>query len=452
MGKNIDALLEKLSMDYFEAINLSAARKREIFSQIRKDLSVNREHLLALILKEIKLTEKDAEKEIDRAYYTFQLAEENADFIKDRRLIRNGKEIIERRLARGPLLAITPFSSPLSSPAHKIALGILVGTSVLFKPSPLANKTGRALFDIINLATNGKYVYFINSNDERELKKIVSDNRIGIISFTGGYKTGEKIIKAGGIKKYHMELVGGNSLVIFTPDYDMYNSQLLGKVLDGIVAKNGQRCVSIKHIFIPAEHKDFIIKLQNVFISLKKEIHKDFLNGKRNILGTLITSEYAQQSETKIRAILRYLKDFTTLVELERENDYLLPSLYVVHKITKNLVRHNLQYDLPGPIVLVYFYNKRLEYKQILDALKNDYLQSGLQLSVFTNNRLLIKEISKNLIWGGIIVNDIPTYRDEFMSFGGFGKAGLGKEGFFETVYAYTDPRVIVYNNFIENK
>ena len=62
----------------------------------------------------------------------------------------------------------------------------------------------------------------------------------------------------------------------------------------------------------------------------------------------------------------------------------------------------------------------------------------------FCKNIKLIKEKIANLLWGGIIINDFPTYRDSFMSFGGFGRAGLGKEGFYETVNVFTDPQLIV--------
>ncbi len=86
-----------------------------------------------------------------------------------------------------------------------------------------------------------------------------------------------------------------------------------------------------------------------------------------------------------------------------------------------------------------------LKYKQILSSLKNDYIRSGLQLSFFTKNNLSISNFLNNLVWGGVVINDIPTFRDEFMSFGGFGKAGLGKEGFFETLNLYTDPQTVVY-------
>lgn len=439
-------LLEKLAKDFFQIANLDASEKRQIFSEIKKGILTNRNNLRNLIIKEIKFTQKDAEREVDRAYKTFAVAEKHADYTVKRELIRNGKKIMEKRVARGPLLAITPFSSPLSSPAHKIASGLLAGTSILLKPSRFAKLTGKTLFEIIRKVTRGRYVYFYANNDNKELQRIISDDRIGIISFTGSYKTGKKIIQRGGIKKYHMELTGGNSPVIFTPEFNKYTDLLAEKLLDGITAKNGQRCVSIKHIFIPTGKKAFISKLQDKMHSIKAEILKDFRKGKKEILGSLITIEYAKNTERKVHKILRLAKKSSPLIELRRKEEFLFPAMYEIYEMNENLIKSILEFDLPGPVVFIYLYKNIVEYKKILLALKNDYIRSGLQLSFYTDKASLIKETSQNILWGGIIVNDIPTFRDEFMSFGGFGKAGLGKEGFFETINAYTDPQVLVYN------
>ncbi len=445
MKNKTSEILAKLSTDYFKALNLTYKKKKEIFSKIKKEILINKKQLLHLIIKEIKLTEKDAEKEILRAYKTFDIAEQQSDYNAEKEISKNGIVIKEKRLARGPLFAITPFSSPLSSPAHKISLGIMAGSSILFKPSHLAKQTGKTLFEIISKATKGQYIYFYEEGSQKDLQKIISNDRIGIISFTGAYETGKEIIKTGGVKKYHMELSGGNSPIIFAEDYTDYSDELIERIVDGILAKNGQRCVSIKHIFIPLKQKEFIKKIKNILLSIKFKIKKDFAKAKKNLLGPLITKEYAMDSEMKVNYILQQSKNYITMIKFKRQKDYVFPTMYLIQNYDKEILKKNLEFDLPGPIVFVYLYKNPTEYGQILASLKNDYIRSGLQLSFFTKNNLSISNFLNNLVWGGVIVNDIPTFRDEFMSFGGFGKAGLGKEGFFETLNLYTDPQVIVY-------
>jgi acyl-CoA reductase-like NAD-dependent aldehyde dehydrogenase len=442
-----EKLLKQLSLSYFEMIDLDQKSKKEIFSKIKKGLKANKSKLKKLIVSEVKLTENDAEKEIERAYKTFSFANENTNYLSVKEITRNGKRILEKRIARGPLLVITPFSSPLSSPAHKISLGIIAGTSILFKPSGFAKETGKLLFEIIKKATNGKYIYYCGDYSRKEMETIIRDERIGIISFTGGYETGKKIIQSGGVKKYHMELAGGNSSVIFSPEYKKYDDLLTRKLLDGILAKNGQRCVSIKHIFIHKKESEFILKICGRMLALKQELIKDISIGNKTILGPLITETYARETENKVKIVLGKNKNFKNLIKIERSKALLFPTIYSTEIINTNSIKDNLSYDLPGPVVFVYLYKNKSDYEKILAAFKNDYVQSGLQLSLYTENSKSIKDFSNNLLWGGIIVNDIPTFRDEFMSFGGFGKSGLGKEGFFETLNVYTDPQVIVQSS-----
>ncbi len=439
-------VLEKLESDYFDAIHLSAQLKKKIFSDIKSGILLNRKHLEKLITEEIKLTQKDAVREVERAIETFALAEKNAKYAIKQRIEKTGKIITEQNTARGPLLAITPFSSPLSSPAHKIALGILSGTSVLFKPSRHAKLTGNAFFKIVRKATKGKYVYFCDKSGKK-LDDILSDERIGIISFTGSYEIGERIIKKGGVKKYHMELSGGNSSVIFTPDYQNFSSELVDKLFNGILAKNGQRCVSIKHIFVSKEQTKFLETFLSRLDYIKQEIESDLENGKKKILGPMITQSSALLLEKKVGNILRkYHRKITPFIKIERKEDFIYPSAYKVVNFDRNLVKNILSYDLSGPVLFFYVYKNLAEYQEVIKGFERDYIRSGIQLSFFTNKISEIPNLVKNIVWGGIVVNEIPTLRDEFMSFGGFGRAGIGKEGFFETVQAYTDPKIIAYN------
>ncbi len=441
----VDAVLRPLAEDFFIATKLDITTKKRIFSAIHKGIEDRRTELLEVIVDEVKLTHLDANKEINRAHDTFKFATNKADYVTSTHTAVGDKIIFEKRLARGPLLAITPFSSPLSSAAHKISMGLLAGTSVLFKPSPLALRSGRLLYEIIKKATDNKYVYFCDSTNEEVLSAIVADERVGIVSFTGSYEIGKKIIQIGGVKKYHMELSGGNAPIIFSPDFENYDEQLVNALLDGITAKNGQRCVSVKHLFLPIERIDFIRRLQEKLQALKDQTTDQLTIGQPTELGPLITQEYAKKAEQIVEKILHVSNDIESYIELERKGAYVLPSMYVIKQIESSFVQKVFAYDVPGPVVFVHFYNNKAEYDQIFTTLKHDYVRSGLQLSVYLGSETSPKTIVEDLLWGGIIFNDIPTFRHDAMSFGGFGRSGLGKEGWFETLQMYTDPQTIVY-------
>ncbi len=153
-----------------------------------------------------------------------------------------------------------------------------------------------------------------------------------------------------------MELSGGNSLIIFAEDYDDYSDELTEKIVDGILTKNGQRCISIKHIFITLKQKEFINKIKDRLLSIKFKMQEKFLNSKKNLLGPLITKEYALDSETKVIFILQQAKNYTTMIKFERQEDYIFPTMYIIKNYNKKILKKILEFDLPGPIVFVYLY------------------------------------------------------------------------------------------------
>ena len=304
MNKSLEDKLSFASAEFFKIQNLSLEEKRNIFKKIIELLEMNRNNLSKSIQEEVKLTENDAQPEVERAIETFHTAIQFINTILTVEKKYRGKIIVERRRPRGPLLIITPFSSPLSSPAHKIACGLIASTSILFKPATLSKKTGTLLFKLIKKATNGNYIELLDTSSQKDLEQIVRDERIGIVSFTGGYETGKKIIQMGGVKKYHMELSGGNSSIIFSPEYQTFDDDLLNSIVNGVIAKNGQRCVSVKHIFIPQSKREFIENLQKKFITIREALEKDHAVAVRKILGPLITEDYVNQTEKKIRHLL----------------------------------------------------------------------------------------------------------------------------------------------------
>ncbi|OGK14335.1 hypothetical protein A3A93_03320 [Candidatus Roizmanbacteria bacterium RIFCSPLOWO2_01_FULL_38_12] len=443
MNTTLERKLSFISAEFFKAQFISVEEKRSIFKKIIKSLETNKRNLSKTIQEEVKLTELDSQKEVQRAIDTFNTAIQFANTIQTTKKEYKGKIILERRRPRGPILVITPFSSPLSSPAHKIACGLIASTSILFKPSAFSKKIGKLLFEIIKKATKRHFIELIDTSIQKDLEDIVSDERIGIISFTGGYDTGKKIIQLGGVKKYHMELSGGNSSVIFAPDYKKFDDKLLHNIIDGIIAKNGQRCVSIKHLFIHKTQSLFIEKLRNELLKIREELEKDSKNAIKKSIGPLINEHYVNQTHKNIQNLLKG-KEYKSLLPFKRKKDLMYPSLYMFPSLNVKDIRFHLEYDLSGPIVFIYTYSSYKEYAEIINSFRNDYVRSGLQLSIFTFAKIPDNLLTKDLLWGGIIINDIPTYRSDFMSFGGFGRAGLGKEGFVETIFAYTDPQVIV--------
>lgn len=434
-----DVLLSFAERRFFSTRSKSWSDRQKLCLSVKIQLEKKRTALVNAIRDEIRFTETDATREVDRAIRTFHLAgslTQNPLIIKRR---VGQKLILEQRIPRGPLLAITPFSSPVSSPAHKIAAGILIGTSILWKPAKQSRRTAVLFYKCLRDAGATVLVEIFLRDSVKDVRKIIKDERIGIVSFTGAYVTGKKIIQAGGIKKYHMELSGGNAAVIFLPDFQKYNSTLLTNLVEAIIAKNGERCVSVKHIFLPATQRPFIKKLiSNLRMFRNPRKSNDLLPR----LGPMISESYAKKSEHAVGQALDSHVDFINNLPFFRAKNFVFPAAYTTSLFTPKQIHSILSVDIPGPIVFIYFYTKK-SYGSLFKPFQNDYIQSGLQLSLFTNSAQSIQKATQSIFWGGIIINDMPTFRDDRIPFGGFGKAGLGKESFFETLTAFTDPQII---------
>ena len=114
MNPQLNTLLDSLMSEFFIAANIQTATKRQIFQTISDGIKTQENELRELVVEEVKLTPVDAQKEVDRARKTFELAALHAHYIKESSIVLSDKILYEKRVARGPLLAITPFSSPLS--------------------------------------------------------------------------------------------------------------------------------------------------------------------------------------------------------------------------------------------------------------------------------------------------------------------------------------------------
>ncbi|MFN4130241.1 MAG: aldehyde dehydrogenase family protein, partial [Paracoccaceae bacterium] len=183
------------------------------------------EHFASQITAEAGKTIRQARKEVTRCINTLKLSAEEAK--------RGAGEVIpfdtyagsENRMGwftREPLgiiLAITPFNDPLNLVAHKLGPAIAGGNAVILKPSELAPLSALALVDVLIEAGLPAEVVTPVVGGPDFGAALVSIRSIRMISFTGGFKTGEAISRLAGLKKLAMDL-GGNAPVIVMADAD----------------------------------------------------------------------------------------------------------------------------------------------------------------------------------------------------------------------------------------
>ena len=162
---------------------------------------------------------KTARAEIDRAVFTFAVAAEESVRIggewlpMDLQASTAGRMAIVRRFPLGPIAAITPFNFPLNLVAHKVAPAIAAGCTMVLKPAPKTPLCALLLTEIVEKAGWPAGALNTLSLSNEDAARMVADDRLKLLTFTGSGAVGWALKARAGKKKVALEL-GGNAAVI----------------------------------------------------------------------------------------------------------------------------------------------------------------------------------------------------------------------------------------------
>jgi len=361
---------------------------------------------------------KAARVEAERAVFTFSLAAEAAKgFSREQDhpvRMPDGSALPGklRRFPLGPIAAITPFNFPLNLVAHKLAPAIAAGNTVVLKPAPQtplsALKLARLLFDS-GLPPAALHVLPMSNETAAAL---VRDERCKMLSFTGSAQVGWELKLQAGKKRVVLEL-GGNAAVIVHSDSD--SAHAAARCAAGGFGYAGQSCISVQRIYAQREiFEEFTAALVAAVKALKvgdpRDDHVD--------VGPLIReSDAVRVMEWIAEAVGDGAK---LLCGGKRDGAFVSPAVLTGtrphHKVNRE--------EVFGPLVTVE------PYGTFADALEraNDS-RYGLQAGVFTGDGGLIEQAFAALEVGGMVMNEVPTFRSDAMPYGGVKDSGLGREG-----------------------
>ncbi len=264
-GDKIGTVPQSTKQDVLNAIDLAkigeitgrkmpAAKRIAILKKAVTIMEREFNVLSNLIATEGIKTIVQARKEVTRAINTMQLSSEEAGRIIGETIPFNavpGSEDrfgYETKFPIGIVVAITPFNDPLNLVCHKLGPAIAAGNPVILKPSdytPLvAIKFGEILFES---GLPKEMLSVITGSPETFGDSLISDERVRLISFTGGLEAAKVIQRKAGLKKIVMEL-GSNSPVIVLSDANL--EEAVKSCVSGAFYASGQNCVGVKRIFI----------------------------------------------------------------------------------------------------------------------------------------------------------------------------------------------------------
>ncbi|MEM7666243.1 MAG: aldehyde dehydrogenase family protein [Pseudomonadota bacterium] len=362
----------------------------------------------------------DSEGEVTRLIDTFRIAAEEA--------VRNYGEVMPldiserargysamwKRVPIGPCSFISPFNFPLNLAAHKIAPAIAMGCPFVMKPAsktPLGALIMGEVLAECDVLPEGAFSILPASRDGADL--FTEDERLKLLSFTGSPAVGWELKAKAGKKKVVLEL-GGNAAVIVDKDADLDDA--LERIIFGAFYQSGQSCIGVQRIII---HEDVYDTFKPMLVEKTKTLIAGDPKNRETFVGPMISEGEANRLKGWIDEAIEGGADLLTGGGLSNGNMLEATLLENVHRDAKALNEEAF-----GPLAIL---QKFSSFDEALDEVNRSMF--GLQAGIFTRDLFQMYDAWDELDVGGIVINDVPSYRVDNMPYGGVKDSGLGREG-----------------------
>jgi acyl-CoA reductase-like NAD-dependent aldehyde dehydrogenase len=412
---------------------LPAYERGAILRNISAGIKARREELGRLLSLEAGKPIRDALVEVDRAVLTFRLGAEEAERMigetipLDIAAASKGRMGITRRFPIGPIAAISPFNFPLNLAAHKVSPAIASGNPIVLKPPSKDPLTMLTVAEIIEEAGAPAGSVSILPMSRELGDRMVSDERFKLLTFTGSPSVGWRMKERAGKKKVVLEL-GGNAGVIVDKTADL--DWAVKRCLTGAFAYAGQVCISVQRMFV---HEDIWDAFMAKFVEGARGLKVGDPLDPQTDVGPMVDGNAASRTQRWVDEALA--AGGKALLGGRADNNFFPPTILTDVPATAQVCSN----EAFAPLVVAF------PFGDIGDAIRqvNDSM-FGLQTGVFTNDLGAAWQSFNELEVGGVIVNDVPTYRTDHMPYGGVKDSGLGREGLRWAIEDMTELRIMV--------
>jgi glyceraldehyde-3-phosphate dehydrogenase (NADP+) len=258
---------------------------------------------------------------------------------------------------------------------------------------------------------------------------LVTDERVRMISFTGGTEAGVNIVHKAGLKKIGMEL-GSNSPVIVAEDADL--SLAVESSVSGAFWAVGQNCIGVQRIYI---HEKIYDRFEKMFVDRTKKMKVGRQLEEDTDMGPMITESEAARVEKWVNEAVQL--GARLLTGGTRQGTVFQPTVLADVPEQATIARE----EVFGPAVCLF------KVKSLDEAVaRANSVRFGLHAGVFTRDINTAFNLIKGLEVGGVMVNDSSDYRIDMMPFGGVKHSGLGREGIKFALLEMTEPKVVCFN------
>ncbi|MFM2372559.1 MAG: hypothetical protein RIS85_2281 [Pseudomonadota bacterium] len=398
---------------------LASYEKRDVLDHCVRRFAERKDELAYALCIEAGKPIADSEGEVGRLIDTFRIAAEEAT--------RNYGEIqpldisprakgymgMWKRVPIGPCSFISPFNFPLNLAAHKIAPAIAVGCPFVMKPASMTPLGAIIMGEVLaecDILPEGAFSILPASRDGADL--FTTDDRLKLLSFTGSPGVGWDLKAKAGKKKVVLEL-GGNAAVVVDKDADLEHA--LARIVFGGYYQSGQSCIHVQRVII---HADIYDTFRDMLTAKVKELKSGDPKQRETFIGPMISAKEAQRLKTWIDAAVA--GGATLLAGGGCEGNMLEAAL--LEGCSRDMDVYTE--EAFGPVVIL---SKFTDWDAALDEVNDS--KFGLQAGLFTSDLHKVMDAWDRLDVGGIVVNDVSSYRVDNMPYGGVKDSGLGREG-----------------------
>ncbi len=411
---------------------LGAHRRRDVLLHCVERFREREEELIEVLIVEGGKVRRDAKGEVKRLIETFQVAAEEATRIggevipMDISPRTEGYTGMYKRVPIGPVSFITPFNFPYNLVAHKVAPAIAAGCPFILKPAGKTPVGALLIGEILAECDLPEGAFSILCVEREHAARFTEDDRLKLLSFTGSDLVGWKLKAAAGKKPVVMEL-GGNAACLIDHDVDLDDA--IGRVVFGGFYQSGQSCVSVQRVLV---HDDIYEAFRTQFCEQVGKLPGGDPRDENTWIGPLITEDDASRVVDWIDEAVN--GGGKLLVGGQREGSIVRPAV-VENPPADSKLREE---EVFGPVVTLERFS---DFDRALDEINDS--RYGLQAGLFIRDIGKINKAWNRLEAGGVIINDVPSFRVDHMPYGGVKDSGLGREGIRYAIKDMTEIRLL---------
>jgi acyl-CoA reductase-like NAD-dependent aldehyde dehydrogenase len=428
-----DAAVRAAERAFAVTRRMAAYERGHLLRELSARVAARRDELAELITAEAGKPIRDARVEVDRASLVFRLGAEEAERMHGEviplDLMPSSRERvgITRRFPIGPIAGISPFNFPLNLAVHKLAPAIASGNPIVLKPAskdPLVMlRVGEVLEE---LGVPEGMVSILPMTREMG-DRMVADDRFKLLTFTGSPAVGWRMKGRAGKKKVVLELGGNAGLIV---DRSASLDWAVRRAVTGAFAYSGQTCISVQRVFVhEAVWDEFMGKFTAAAAALRVGDPAD----PSTDVGPMVDEANARRTQEWVDEAVAM--GGRLLLGGRARGTYFPPTIMT----DVPFVARVCSSEAFAPLVVAF------KFREIEEAIRqvNDS-DFGLQTGVFTADIGHAWKAFSELEVGGVIINDIPSYRIDHMPYGGVKDSGQGREGLRWAIEDMTELRIMV--------